>query len=114
MYDDDMLRIRHIFDAAEKVRNFIQNKSRENLNSDDMLLFALVRAIEIIGEAARYISDDFKNNHPEIPWLDIMGMRNRLIHGYFDLDLDVVWKTSTRNIPALIEQLEKIADVNDL
>ncbi len=108
MYVDDQQRIRHMLDAALNATEFITDKSRNDLNKNPMLLFALVKTLEIIGEAARGISDEFKENHPEIPWIDIIGMRNRLIHGYFDIDLDIVWNTVKSDVPALKEKLEMI------
>ena len=71
-----------------------------------MLLFAVVRAIEVVGEAASKVTDETKATSPAIPWASIVGMRNRLIHGYFDIDSDVVWKTVTEEIPALHRSLK--------
>ena len=71
-----------------------------------MLLFAIVRAIEVIGEAASKVADETKATSPGIPWISIIGMRNRLIHGYFDIDSDVVWKTVTEEIPELHRSLK--------
>ncbi len=71
-----------------------------------MLLFAIVRAIEVIGEAASKVTDETKATSPGIPWISIIGMRNRLIHGYFDIDSDVVWKTVTEEIPELHRSLK--------
>jgi uncharacterized protein with HEPN domain len=71
-----------------------------------MLLFAIVRAIEVIGEAASKVTDETKATSPGIPWVSIIGMRNGLIHGYFDIDSDVMWKTVTEEIPALHRSLK--------
>ncbi len=73
-----------------------------------MLLMALKRAIEIIGEGASKLSDEFQTAHPEIPWTDIIGMRHRLIHAYFDINLGIVWTTVDARLPALITQLESL------
>ena len=73
-----------------------------------MLQFALVRALEIVGEAAARISEPTRTGHPEIPWTAIIGMRNRLVHGYFDVDLEIVWRTATESLPALIVTLESL------
>jgi len=67
-----------------------------------------VSVIEIIGEAARHVSDELKSKNPEIAWIDIVGMRNRLVHGYFSVDYDVVWDTATLYVPELLVQLKKI------
>jgi uncharacterized protein with HEPN domain len=68
----------------------------------------LVHCLEIIGEAANKVSSEFQKKNPQIPWLDMIGMRNRLIHVYFDVDLDIVWKTTKEELPALIATLEPI------
>jgi len=108
MFEDDNVRIRHILDAAKEAVAFSQGRSRADLNSDRQLNLSLVRLLEIIGEAARGISTEFRQDHPELPWRSMVGMRDRLIHGYFDVNLDVVWETVTQDLPSLIEQLEKI------
>ena len=72
-----------------------------------MLLFAVVRAIEVLGEAASKVSEDTRSACPEIPWSAITDMRNRLIHGYFDIDADIVWNTASIEIPALLNDLRR-------
>ena len=108
MYIDDRTRVMHMLDAAKQAQDFIQGRKRADLDEDVMLMHALIRVTEIIGEAGRHISDTFKSNHPEIPWIDVMDMRNRLIHGYFKVNLNIVWDTVIHDIPVLIKQLEKI------
>jgi uncharacterized protein with HEPN domain len=103
---DDQTRLRHMLDAAWKVIAFTQYESRESLERDEKLHLALVRLIEIIGEAASRLSDTFRDTHPDIPWAAIIGMRNRLIHAYFSVDLDRVRDTVTVAIPALAGRLE--------
>jgi uncharacterized protein with HEPN domain len=100
--------------AARQAKIFISGRNRDELYSDPMLLYALLKVIEIIGEAARHISDDFKTKNPEIPWIDIVNMRNRLVHGYFSIDHDVVWETANSYIPDLIAQLEKLSDFSEI
>jgi uncharacterized protein with HEPN domain len=70
---------------------------------------ALVKCVEIIGEAAAHLTPQFQNEHPEIPWPAIIGMRNRLIHGYFEIDMDRLWDTVTKNIPELLRLLDGVA-----
>ena len=77
-----------------------------------MLQLALVRLIEIIGEAAARLSDDLKSEHNDIPWTAIVGMRNRLVHAYFDIDLDVVWDTVTVAVPDLLKQVKAILETD--
>jgi uncharacterized protein with HEPN domain len=108
MFEDDSVRIRHILDAAREAIGFSQGRSRPDLDSDRQLNLSLVRLLEIVGEAARGISPEFRNSHPDLPWKSMVGMRDRLIHAYFDVNLDVVWETVTEDLPPLISQLEKI------
>jgi uncharacterized protein with HEPN domain len=109
MRPDDRVRIRHIVDAAETARDFVAGRTRADLDTDRMLLFALVRAVEIIGEAASRLSDETRNAAPVVPWPRIVSMRNRLIHVYFDIDHDVLWKTATEEIPQLLTLLRPLA-----
>jgi uncharacterized protein with HEPN domain len=99
-----------MIEAGESVQRFISNRRRSDLESDQMLLFAVVRAIEVLGEAATKVSDDMRSVSREIPWSAITDMRNRLIHGYFDIDVDIVWNTASIEIPALLSDLRRIAD----
>jgi uncharacterized protein with HEPN domain len=110
MFKNDSVRIRHILDAAREAISFADNRSRTDLDTDRKLNLSLVRLLEIIGEAARGISEEFRQNHPDLPWNKMVGMRDRLIHGYFDVNLDVVWETITEDLPDLVAQLEKIMD----
>ena len=93
MSKSDRLRLRHILDAALEAVGFAQGRRREDLDQDRMLSHSLVRLLEILGEAARGISEELQAAHPRIPWRKMSGMRDRLIHGYFDVSFDVVWKT---------------------
>lgn len=108
MFEDDNIRLRHILDSASEAVAFTQDHKRVDLDTDRKLNLSLVRLLEIIGEAARGISAEFRDEHPDLPWKSMIGMRDRLIHGYFDVNLEVVWKTVTEDLPPLISQLEKI------
>jgi uncharacterized protein with HEPN domain len=107
MHRDDAIRLRHMLDAVREVQGFAASRSRPDLDHDRLLLLALVKDIEIIGEAATRVSADTRVEWPDIPWLDIVTMRHRLVHGYFDIDLDIVWSTVTEDLPPLAAQLEK-------
>ncbi len=108
MYKDDEVRLRHILDAAREAVGFIEGKDRENLETDRKLNLSLVRLLEIIGEAAKGIRNDFRREHPELAWKSMIGMRDRLIHGYFDINLEIIWKTVKNDLPPLIDKIEKI------
>lgn len=108
MRRDDLIRLRHMLDSAREVRSFANGRQRPDLDRDRQLVLALVKAIEIVGEAAAGVSAETRARIPEIPWTDIVGMRNRLIHAYFDIDLDTVWDTATDDLPPLEVQLAKV------
>src|SRR5579863_10767460 len=97
-----------MMEAAQEALSFAQGRTRQDLNRDRMLSMAITRCIEIIGEAAARISPETKTQHPEIPWAEIVGARNWLIHAYFDIDLDRVWDTIADDLPKLIAELKKI------
>lgn len=108
MQRDDMVYIHHILDAARKALLFTQNHTRKELDTNEMLSLSLVRLLEIIGEAANVVSTDFRGKHSHIPWKKMIGLRNRLIHGYFDINLDIVWDTVVEDLPPLVAEMEKI------
>jgi uncharacterized protein with HEPN domain len=110
MRDDDRVRLLHMLEATETLAQFLSGRSRGDLDQDRMLLFAVIHAIEILGEAASKISQEARAATPQIPWASIVSMRNRLIHGYFDIDPTIVWKTATVEIPALVPLLRKLTD----
>lgn len=97
-----------MLDAIQEVRSFIKGKNRKTLDNDRKLILSLIKEIEMIGEAASKISEEFKKNYKYIPWKMIVAVRNRLIHGYFDIDYDIVWKTVTMDLPSLEKQLKRI------
>jgi uncharacterized protein with HEPN domain len=95
-----------MLDAAEDALRFATGCSRVDLDQDRMLLLALVKCIEIIGEAASRVTRETRDTMPRIPWQDIVGMRNRLIHAYFDVDHDRVWDTIEQDLPPLVDALK--------
>jgi uncharacterized protein with HEPN domain len=105
MSRDDDVRIRHMIDAIEAALRFAKGRERADLDTDEMLLFALVRAVEIVGEAASKLSAEGRGQLPQVPWNSVTGMRNRLVHAYFDIDRDILWATVTQALPPLLEQL---------
>lgn len=103
----DAIRLQHMLDAANEALSFATGRKRDDLNRDRMLVNALLRSIEVIGEAASRVGAETRTRYPAIPWLQVVGMRNRLIHAYFDVDLDRVWDTVSCDLPALIDELKK-------
>ena len=108
MREDDRVRVKHMIDAAESIARFIEGRVRADLDKDLLLQFAVLRAVEIIGEAAARVSAETQSNVPQIPWRTIIAMRNRLIHGYFEIDTEIVWKTVTEEIPAIVPVLKAL------
>jgi len=108
MRKDDQVRLRHMLDAAREAVTFVQGRRRADLDSDRMLALSLVKEIEIIGEAANQIAKTAREELPEIPWADIIGMRNRLVHAYFDINLEILWQTVEQDLPPLIRALERV------
>jgi uncharacterized protein with HEPN domain len=112
MKRDDRIRLLHIADALGSAIQFIEGHSREDLDKDAMLSFALMHAIQIVGEAARKISQETRDQHPQIRWADIIGMRHRLVHAYIDIDPDILWETVTEAAPLLLTQVKSILDAD--
>src|SRR5262249_54048106 len=108
MSEDDEIRLRHMLDAARDIQVFSQGRTRDDLDRDRQLRFAIVKCLEIVGEAASRMSLNGQANVPDLPWVQIIGMRNRMIHGYYDINLDIVWATVQSDIPRLIQVLDKI------
>ncbi len=104
---EDIIRLRHMLDAARKAIDFTKECTRADLNKDEKLALSVVRLLEILGEAAKNVSDQCREEYPQIPWRQIAGTRDRLIHGYFDIDLDIVWKIVSVDLASLAAQLEK-------
>ncbi len=113
MNRNDRVRMQHMLDAANEALAFAANQTRQSLVTNRMLALSLVKDIEIIGEAAAQLSEECHNTTPQIPWPSIIAMRNRLIHAYFDIDLDRVWDTITADLPPLISELEEILSAEE-
>jgi uncharacterized protein with HEPN domain len=109
---DDAIRVRHMIEAAQTAQEFIAGRERADLDSDAMLLFAIVQAIQIIGEAASRISPETRVAAASIPWPRIIAMRHRLVHAYADIDHEIVWKTVPEEIPALLASLMSLVSLD--
>ena len=105
---EDAVRLRHMLDSAKEAVSFASGRLREDLDTDRQLTLSLVRSLEVIGEAASSISIECRNALPDIPWANMIGMRNRLIHAYFDVNLTIVWKTVSEELPVLITVIEEV------
>ncbi len=110
MSKNDRIRIQHMRDAAREAIRSATGRTRGDLEKDYVWTLGLVKCVEIIGEAAAHVGDDTRKSNPEIPWLQIIAMRNRLVHAYFDIDVDEVWKAITEDLPPLVKELERILE----
>ena len=105
---DPLVSVRHMLDNAREAAQMARGRSRADLDTDRSLNLSLIRLMEVVGEAARRVPDDFRRRHPEVPRREAAGMRNRLIHGYDAVDFDILWSIVTEDLPPLITQLEAI------
>ena len=108
MRRNDEVRLRHMLDAAQTAMRMTRERTRSDLDEDEGLAHSLVRVVQIIGEAANHVDQSIQESNPSIPWEQIISMRNRLVHAYFDINLDIVWNTVHEDLPPLIERLELI------
>ena len=100
--------IQDILDGIGDIKKFTDGFNFESFSKDKKTVYAVIRAIEIMGEAVKNIPDTIKNNYPEVPWKQVAGMRDKLIHGYFGVDMMTLWKTTTQDAPKLKALIEKI------
>lgn len=105
---DDTVFLRHILDSSNKVEEYIGNVTETSFHQNTLIQDGVIRQIEIIGEAAGRISKALRDSYPNIPWQDISGMRNKLIHEYFGVNLQAVWLTATNDVPSLKKEVQKI------
>ena len=105
---DEIIRLRHMRDFAAEAIGMIQGKDRNALDDDRVLELALVRLMEIIGEAAGRVTPETRQQLPSIPWSDVVAMRNRLIHGYDNVDHDILWDTITHDLPILLKAVDEL------
>lgn len=99
-----------MYESAVKIRKFTDSLSFQEFSNDDKTLYAVIRALEIIGEASKKIPKSFQKQYDSIPWKEIAGMRDKLIHDYFGVDVKVVWKTAIEDIPLLKKELKTVID----
>ena len=108
MKKDDLVYLKHIRDAIGRIGEYTHRADKRKFIKTPLIQDGVIRQIEIIGEATKNLSGKTKEKYPDIPWKDIAGMRDKLIHDYFGVDLDAVWSTVKKDIPKLNEQIKKI------
>lgn len=108
MKKDDSIYLRHMLDAIARIEEYTQGLEYEGFMDNHLIQDGVIRQIEIIGEATKHLSKGIREKHPEIPWKDMTGMRDKLIHDYLSVDLDAVWDTVEKDIPALKKRLRDL------
>jgi len=111
--DSDRTRIHHMIEAALQAKSFLQGRKPSDLETDAQLRLALLRALEVLGEAASRVSPETRAANPQIPWQRLVSTRNRLIHAYFDIDLEIVWTTASHSVPELVPTLKAILELEN-
>lgn len=110
MRKDDSVYLRHVLDAVSRIEEYTSQLDYDDFMKNHLRQDGVIRQIEVIGEAVRKLSTELKETYPVMPWKDIAGMRDKLIHGYFGVDLDAVWHTVRKDIPRLKNEVTRIAE----
>ncbi len=105
---DDKIYIEHILQGIDRIETYLAGKDHKSFSDDFMVQDAVVRQLEILGEATKRISKEFRNLNPQVPWSDMAGMRDILIHDYIDVDIEIVWKTASESIIKLKSLLQNL------
>jgi uncharacterized protein with HEPN domain len=108
MKKDDTVYLKHILDAISDIHAFVKGMNRESFLNNKAIRYAVVRSLEIIGEASKHLSKGFREKHKDIPWDDICGMRDKLIHDYIGVDYTIVWKAIEKDVPTLKKKIKEI------
>lgn len=108
MPKDDLVYVGHMLERAEKASALVRDKDRSTYDGDEVLRLALTHLVQTVWEAARHVSREFGDDHPQIPWRAVVGMRHKVVHDYMNVDEDILWDTVTNELPPLIEELKKM------
>jgi uncharacterized protein with HEPN domain len=108
MPKNDWVYVGHMLDLSQKGLQLSAGKTRKEYDSDESLRLALTHLVQVIGEAAQHVSDEFKETYPQIPWFEIVGMRHRIVHDYLNVDEDVIWEVVQQDLAPLVERILEI------
>ncbi len=109
---DDTVYLRHILESVERIQTYLRGVEERAFEQDSLRQDGVIRQLEIIGEAVKQLSPGLREAHAEVPWKDMAGMRDKLIHQYFGVDLEAVWEAATRDLPILKTEIEEILNAN--
>jgi uncharacterized protein with HEPN domain len=108
MQKDDLVFVGHMLDTARAIVGRLAGRSRAEFEANEDLRLALAHLIQTFGEAARRVSPEFRQAHPQVPWKKIVGMRHKVVHDYLHVNYDIVWTVATENLPPLLAELERL------
>jgi uncharacterized protein with HEPN domain len=110
MMKDDSVYLRHILDAIEQIESYLDGISVDQFQKTKLIQDGVLRQLEIMGEASRNLSDDIRQDHPEVPWRQIVGLRNRVIHAYFSVNTEIIWEITQDDLPSIKENVTSILE----
>ncbi|MDD4652060.1 MAG: DUF86 domain-containing protein [Methanothrix sp.] len=110
MKKDDSVYLRHIMDAFMQIEHYTDGVSHEEFMKDNLIQDGVIRQLEVMGEAARNLSDDLRGDYPHIPWRQMIGLRNRMIHAYFNVNLEIIWEIVQGDIPNLKRETKRVLE----
>lgn len=109
LLNDDATRLRHIIEAVGEALGYVEHLDRDEFKASRPMQHSVVRCIEIVGEAASRLSLELRHANSQVPWSDIIGMRNRIVHAYFDIDAEIIWRTAREDFPGFLAEIQFIA-----
>lgn len=110
MPTDDRLTLAQMLDTVRRIRSFVRGVERQSFESDEIRQLAVLHLIQVLGEAASRVSAALRAAHPELPWTEMVGMRNRIVHGYDHVDPDIVWRVATADVEPVLAALERLVE----
>ena len=111
MKKDDSVYLRHIIDALLQIERYTDGVTYEEFFSNSLLQDGVIRQLEVMGEAARNLSEDLRNEYPTIPWRQMISLRNRMIHAYFNVNLQIIWEIIQGDIPNLLQETKRVLEI---